>query len=97
VTDFILRTESHFKSPPSPPTINWYNSRVRELETLRRSAVVNRMFEGPRLVVEAGKEVRPTLMLREGTVSDAILIGLAEARTGEGRQRLSCSLPSTDI
>ncbi|KAL7414683.1 hypothetical protein BDY24DRAFT_384195 [Mrakia frigida] len=54
---FVLRTESHFKAPPSPATISWYNTRVRELEVLRRSAIINRLYEGPRLVVEAGVEV----------------------------------------
>jgi hypothetical protein len=62
--DFILRTNSHFKTPGPPAVVagsekelvSWYNARVKELEVLRRSAVINRIYEGPRLVVEKDVE-----------------------------------------
>ncbi|CED82825.1 Uncharacterized conserved protein BCN92 [Phaffia rhodozyma] len=53
---FVRRTKDQFKAIPSttqPDILKaWFADRTNELETMKRSAVVNRMFEGPKLVVE---------------------------------------------
>lgn len=61
--DFVRRTETRFAESAVPPATDkralteWYNARVGELGVLRRSAVVNRIYEGPRLVVEKEEKI----------------------------------------
>lgn len=58
--DFIRRTALRFDAAPAltaPELPSWYEARLAELEVLKRASVVNKIFEGPKLVVERDGEV----------------------------------------
>lgn len=62
--DFVRRTALRFDAAPAltaPELPSWYEARLAELEVLKRASVVNKIFEGPKLVVERDGqiEVRP--------------------------------------
>lgn len=63
---FVRRTNDHFGKASTPATgqqqqagmsQEQYDARVKELEVLKRAAEVNRMFEGPKLVVEHARPI----------------------------------------
>ncbi|KAJ9123969.1 hypothetical protein QFC22_000760 [Naganishia vaughanmartiniae] len=47
-----LQTENAPKATNTEELARFYKDKTEELEVLRRSAEVNRMYEGPRLVIE---------------------------------------------
>lgn len=54
-SDFVRRTNLRFDAAPtesSPELPLWYEARLSELEVLKRASVVNKIFEGPKLIVE---------------------------------------------
>lgn len=60
-TDFVRRTNQRFDGFPSsaPPAElgKWYADRTAELAVLQRASTVNKLFEGPKLVVERDGEI----------------------------------------
>jgi hypothetical protein len=58
--DFVRRTALRFDAAPAltaPELPSWYEARLAELEVLKRASVVNKIFEGPKLVVERDGEI----------------------------------------
>lgn len=68
---FVRRTNDHFgkggqqqqQQQSATMTQEQFDARTKELEVLKRAAEVNRMFEGPKLVVEHARPITGEYMM----------------------------------